>query len=232
MMLAPAARAARRRMSRTIRERYGDLADAFLQLYPAADYQARASSRPRATRSTAGPRSGWRASRRRSGQPAYLYLFDHGYPAMDEAGPARLPRQRTALSCSARSTARRRTGRKIPDTPAERALSDAMLDYWTSFARDGTPGGAKARRPGPPMARPADYHALRATRRRPRRELMPGMFALNEDGDVPPPRDRARPAWNWNVGLTSPKLPPRPQGCGSSSPTSSGQLRRSDRASA
>jgi len=33
---------------------------------------------------------------------------------------------------------------KIPATAQEKALSEAMLDYWTSFARSGVPRAANA----------------------------------------------------------------------------------------
>src|SRR5690606_29538762 len=68
-----------------IRERYGDLADAFLKLYPAADPEESMLATLR------DAMYGWTAERLvRSqtalGQPAYLYFFDHGYPAADAAG--------------------------------------------------------------------------------------------------------------------------------------------------
>ncbi len=69
----------------SIRERYRDLADDFLQLYPAA---ALGESILAATRDAL---YGWTAERLVAkqtalGQHAFLYLFDHGYPAADSAG--------------------------------------------------------------------------------------------------------------------------------------------------
>lgn len=68
-MLVPPTPSSPADYERTIRERYGDLADAFLALYPSSD-MGRAFWRPRATRSTAGRRSGW--SGRRPGLGARL----------------------------------------------------------------------------------------------------------------------------------------------------------------
>ena len=69
----------------TIRERYGDLADAFLKLYPSDNLQESIFA------TTRDALYGWTAERlvRKQtalGLPSYLYLWDHGYPAADEAG--------------------------------------------------------------------------------------------------------------------------------------------------
>lgn len=68
-----------------IRERYKDLADAFLTLYPASDMQESIWA------TTRDSLYGWTAARlmvkqTAAGVPSYLYLFDHGYPAADERG--------------------------------------------------------------------------------------------------------------------------------------------------
>ena len=60
---------------------------------------------------------GWTAERlvtkqAEAGVPGYLYLFDHGYPAADDA--ACMPfTPANCLMCSATSTARRRIGPRI-----------------------------------------------------------------------------------------------------------------------
>ncbi len=46
----------------------------------------KASSRRRATRSTAGPRERLVRKQAALGLPSFLYLFDHGYPGADAAG--------------------------------------------------------------------------------------------------------------------------------------------------
>jgi para-nitrobenzyl esterase len=193
---------------RVIRERYGDLADAFLRLYPAADMQESIFA---ATRDALYGWTAQRLARKQTalGQPAYLYLFDHGYPSADEAGlhafhASELP----YVFGTADSTTPQWP--KIPDTPAERALSEAMTDYWASFVRDGAPKAANA--PEWQAYGNAGHYLHFADVPRPATGLMPGMFELNEQvvcrrkatGKIP---------WHWNVGLASPKLPPKAAGC-------------------
>ena len=80
-----------------------------------------------------------------------------------------------------------------------------MIDYWTSFVRDGKPVARNAA-PWPAYTANQSYMHFRAT---PvvQHTLMPGMFALNESVMC---RRRAtgKIGWNWNVGLAAPKLPP------------------------
>jgi len=208
MMLAPKPPATAAEYEATIRDRYGDLANAFLKLYPAADYKESIIA------TTRDGLYGWTAERMARkqtaiGQRAYLYLFDHGYPAMEGAGlhafhASELPYVFGTIDTLGPNWP------KIPDTPEEHALSDAMLDYWTSFARDGNPVTAKA-----PAWRAygttANYMHFAASPE-PSKDLMPGMFALNETVMC---RKKAtgKIGWNWNVGLAAPKIPPRSAGC-------------------
>jgi para-nitrobenzyl esterase len=207
-ILAPKAPADAATYEKEIRERYGDLADDFLRLYPAADY---AESILATTRDAL---YGWTAERLvRSqtalGKPGYLYLFDHGYPATDAAGlhafhAAELPYVFGTFGATPPRWP------KVPDTPAEHALSEAMLDYWASFARDGTPTAGNAAA-WPAYGTDAGYMLFKGMPR-PAKSLMPGMFALNEQVMC---RRRAggKIGWNWNVGLAAPKLGPKVSGC-------------------
>jgi para-nitrobenzyl esterase len=191
-----------------IHDRYGSLADEFLRLYPSADLAESLLAVPR------DGLYGWTAERlvrrqARTGQAGFLYFFDHGYPAMDEANlhafhASELP---FVFGNVDRTPPR---WPKIPDTPTERQLSDAMLAYWANFARTGVPTA-----PGQP-----DWPAYDETRaymdfeREPavRERLMPGMFELHETvvcrrrvaGSIP---------WNWNFGVISPPLPPETPAC-------------------
>ena len=209
MMLAPKPPATAAAYETTIRNRYGDLADAFLRLYPAADY------RQSIIATTRDGLYGWTAekmARRQTaiGQPAYLYLFDHGYPAEDDAGlhafhASELPFVFGTID---------RTGPHwptIPDAAPQRALSDAMVDYWTSFARDGHPVAAQA--PAwPRLADDGGYMHFTDTPM-PDHGLMPGMYALNETV-VCRRMATGKTGWNWNVGLAAPTTPPPPAaGC-------------------
>lgn len=207
-MLAPKAPASAAEYEAEIRKNYGDLADAFLKLYPADDYQ---ESILKTTRDALYGWTAERLARKQTaiGKNAYLYLFDHGYPAMDDAGlhafhASELPYMFGTFDAVGPNWP------KIPDVPGERALSDAMIGYWTSFAKTGTPVA-----PGAP-----DWPAFGTDRAfmhftatpQPQTGLMPGMYDLNETVMC---RRKAggKTGWNWNVGLASPKLPPRTSGC-------------------
>jgi para-nitrobenzyl esterase len=185
-----------------IRERYSDLADTFLKLYPATDVAESMLS------TTRDAMYGWTAERlvakqTAAGVPSFLYLFDHGYPAAQALGlhafhASELP----YLFGTANATPP--AWPKVPAAPAETQLSDAMASYWAAFARDGTPVAA-----GQPQWQP--YGADRSylifeDTPRPETHLLPGMYELHEQVMC---RRRARGGipWNWNIGIASPPLP-------------------------
>ncbi|HYD27227.1 carboxylesterase/lipase family protein [Brevundimonas sp.] len=201
-ILAPPAPASAAEYERIIRERYGDLADEFLRLYPSSDL---GESILAASRDALYGWTSERLARAQTaiGQAAYLYLFDHGYPAADEAGlhafhASELPYMFGNLQRTPPRWPR------IPATPAETRLSDAMVGYWTSFARTGRPQ-ASAAPVWEPYAADGAYMAFTGTPLH-AAGLMPGMFALHERAMC---RRRASGdlAWNWNTGLASPRLP-------------------------
>ena len=185
-----------------IRKRYGDLADDYLKLYPSTDLAESVLLAPR------DALYGWTAERlvakqTAAGAPGYLYLFDHGYPAAEAAGLHAFHASEIPYVFGTAKTTPP-AWPKNPDTPEEAKLSAAMIDYWTSFARDGVPRAA-----GQPAWRP--YGAERAYLTfgegpEPGVHLRPGMYELNEavmcrrraQGDI---------SWNWNVGIVSPQLP-------------------------
>jgi para-nitrobenzyl esterase len=201
-VLAPPVPADAAAYEKEIRARYAALADDFLRLYPAGDLQESIWA------TTRDALYGWTAERlaRRQtalGVPAYLYLFDHGYPAADDQGlhafhAAELPYMFGNLDRTPRNWP------KIPDTESERQLSDAMVDYWASFARSGVPaaGGQPA---WPAYGSERAYLAFEAAPV-PKKNLMPGMYELHEQVVC---RRRAKGGipWHWNVGLASPPLP-------------------------
>lgn len=199
-VLAPPPAASAADYERVIRERYGDLADEFLRLYPSAGMQESIWA------TTRDALYGWTAERLAMkqaavGAPSYLYLWDHGYPAADGAGlhafhASELP---FVFGMFERTPP---LWPKVPETPQERGLSDAMVDYWTSFARTGRPVAQNA--PDWPVfgAHGAYMHFTDAPH--PSENLMPGMYALHEEAVCR--RKTAGLAWNWNVGLVSPPL--------------------------
>ena len=206
--LAPPVPASAAAYEAAIRASYRDLADAFLRQYPSTNLSESILA------TTRDALYGWTSERLARKQtaaraPAYLYLFDHGYPAMDAAGlhgfhASELP---YVFGAADRLPA---NWPKPPSTREEAALSEAMIGYWTSFAKTGTPRAA-----GQPEWSPyGSTGAYMAFRQAPEMasQLFPGMYALNEQvvcrrraaGDI---------AWNWNVGLWSPPLPPDPGRC-------------------
>ena len=185
-----------------IRERYGDLADEFLRLYPAGNLAEAVLLPPRDSL------YGWTAERlaRKQtavGAPGYLYYFDHSYPAAEALGlhgfhAAEIP----FVFGNIRNTPA--AWPQVPDTAGERALSDAMLGYWTSFVRGGVPR-AEGQPDWQPYGTSRAYMAFAAAPR-PGTHLLPGMFEFNEQVVC---RRRARGGipWHWNVGIVSPPLP-------------------------
>lgn len=193
-----------------IRARYGDLAEAYLRLYPATDPER---ARLDASRDAI---YGWAMERMiraqaRLGQPAYLYLFAHSYPSADEAGLAGFHASEVPFVFGAFS-ATPPGWPKIPEDDENRRMAAAMLDYWTSFARSGVPvageapqwlpfgaGGAFMRLEGRPGMASG---------------FMPGMFDLHEEIMC---RRRARgdQPWDWRIGAYAPVLPAAAKACGS-----------------
>jgi para-nitrobenzyl esterase len=195
----------------TIRERYLDLADDFLKLYPSTNM------RESILANTRDALYGWtaeRAVRKQAaiGQPSFLYAFDHGYPAADNAGlhgfhGSELP----FVFGTTDRTPPYWPG--IPATDAEAQMSGAMMNYWSSFIRTGVPQAANE--PAWVTYKSADGstgfimdfaavpHLV---------QIPPAMYTLHEQavcrrkasGDAP---------WNWNTGLASPPLTREKEHC-------------------
>jgi len=208
LILAPHPPASAAVYEATIRAQYLDLADEFLRLYPSANMQESILA------TTRDALYGWTSVRlvkkqASLGQPSFLYFFDHGYPAADDAGlhgfhASELP------YVFGTADALPPHWPKIPATPLETRLSDSMIGYWSSFARTGRPQAANE--PDWPAFGPnGSYMAFEDTPK-PADHLLPGMYEFNEEvvcrrrgsGDI---------AWNWNVGLYSPKLPAQQAQC-------------------
>ncbi|WP_370337444.1 carboxylesterase/lipase family protein [Parvularcula marina] len=206
--LAPAAPDSAEAYEDVIRARYGDLADEFLRLYPSETLE---DSIVAATRDAL---YGWTSERMAKnqtalGQSAYLYMFDHGYPAADERGlhgfhASELPYVFGTLDLTPMNWP------KIPDTDAEKEFSAAMTSYWANFAKTGTPSA-------PGAAEWASFNedeAYMAFEDQPRADhhLMPGMYELHEE-TVCRRRASGSLPWNWNTGLWSPVLPSETADC-------------------
>jgi para-nitrobenzyl esterase len=190
-----------------VRARYGDLADAYLRLYPPGDLQQTLLA------STRDAVFGWAAERmvRKQaaiGQPSFLYYFAHSYPSavaadLDAFHAAEVP---FVFGSAANTPA---GWPVIPDTADERRISAAMLDYWTSFARDGTPTAAggpawEAFTPGRTVMTFSDAPHLS-------RQFMPGMYELHEQV-MCRRRQSSAQTWDWRTANSAPVLPtPVPQ---------------------
>lgn len=208
MVLAPPVPASAAAYQQVIHDRYGPLADEFLRLYPASNMQ---ESILAATRDGLYGWTAVRLVRKQTGLglPSYLYLFDHGYPAADQSHlhgfhASELPYVFGTLDGTPPLWP------KVPASAREDALSEAMIGYWTTFARSGRPTASNAP-DWPAYGSAGDYMDFTDTPH-PQAHLMPGMYRLNEEvvcrrvaaGGIP---------WNWNVGLASPKLPPQAPQC-------------------
>ena len=189
-----------------VRSKFGDLADAYLALYPSSDVEGSVLA------ATRDGLYGWTAERlavkqTALGQPAFLYLFDHGYPS---EGPmlkafhgSEIPFMFGQVAAGLPLT---KDWLAPPHDPENVALSTAMVDYWTSFASTGVPVSA-----GAAVWKPfAEGGAYMAFRDRPEAgsDLMPGMYALTEEL-IARRRAAGNQPWFTNVGLATPTVPPR-----------------------
>ena len=207
--LTPPLPASRDAYVQGIRARYGDLADAYLRLYPAERDLDR-----NGLDSTRDAVFGWTAERlvRKQaalGQPSFLYYFSHSYPSADAAGltgfhASEVPFVFGTISSTPPSWP------TIPNTQAERQFAAAMLDYWTSFARSGKPSSAN----GPAWNAFGTAGAYMDFAEAPHAStgFMPGMYALHEQVMCRRRADGSQ-SWNWRTGSAAPVLPKAVSGC-------------------
>ncbi|ESQ92769.1 carboxylesterase [Asticcacaulis sp. AC460] len=200
--LAPPAPATEADYIAAVKERYGDLADAFLAQYPSSNIPESLLA------TTRDALYGWTAERlaiktTKAGQSAFLYYFDHGYPAAEAAGLHAFHASEIPYVFGTHATTPA-LWPKVVLTPEEAVFSDAMMGYWASFVRDGAPSAANQ----PAWAAYGADKAYMAFETTPvaRTHLLPGMYELNEEV-VCRRRARGDTAWNWNVGIVSPPLP-------------------------
>jgi para-nitrobenzyl esterase len=204
-VLAPPVPADPSTYEKEIRARYADLANEFLKLYPASDMQESIWA------TTRDALYSWTAQRLAIKQTAlglrsFLYLFDHGYPAADSKGLHAFHASELPYMFGTRD----KTPPNWPpprQTAAEGTFSDAMLDYWSTFARTGVPSAA-GQPSWPPYGSERAYMSFEDVPR-PRTNPLPGMYELNEQV-VCRRRVKGGIPWHWNVGLAAPPLPEAP----------------------
>jgi para-nitrobenzyl esterase len=202
-VLLPKAPASAEDYEAAIRGAYGDLAGAFLERYPSSNIEESMLA------TTRDAMYGWTSERlvrkqTEAGAEGYLYLFDHGYPAANKAGlhafhASEIPYMFGTIDDTTPNWP------EIPGAPQERRLSDAMVGYWSSFARDGAPSAEGEHDWKPYSADEAYMYFADAPEGR-ATHLLPGMYELHEE--VVCRRREAGIAWTWNVGVASPPLPP------------------------
>jgi para-nitrobenzyl esterase len=185
-----------------IRARYGDLAETYLRLYPPEELEQQQLA---ASRDVV---FGWASERlvrnqAAISQPSYLYYFDQDYPA---AAAANLTAFHASEVPFVFGTFDRTPAGwpAIPDTAEQRRVSDAMLDYWTSFAANGRPSA----RNGPDWETFSPAGAYMTFNNMPllSTRFMPGVYALHEEVMCRRWRDGGQ-SWNWRSGSTAPVLP-------------------------
>lgn len=192
-----------------IKARYGDLADDYLRLYPAT-----ANLEQNGLDSTRDAVFGWASERlvRKQaalGQPSFLYYFSHSYPSADAAGVTGFHASEVPFVFGTIANTPP-AWPAIPDTAAERGISNAMLDYWTSFARSGKPSSEQG--PAWNAFGSASAYMHFAASPQAATGFMPGMYALHEQAMC---RRRAEgsQSWNWRTGSAAPVLPAQVNGC-------------------
>jgi para-nitrobenzyl esterase len=192
-----------------IRRQYGDLADDYLRLYPASADPGQAG-----LDSTRDAVFGWTSERlvRKQaaiGQPSFLYYFSHSYPSADAAGITGFHASEVPFVFGT-ITATPPAWPKIPGNAAERRLSAAMLDYWTSFARNGKPSSVS----GPAWRVFGGDSAFMNFADAPlvSTGFMPGMYGLHEQVMCRRRADGTQ-SWNWRTGSAAPVVPAPSAGC-------------------
>jgi para-nitrobenzyl esterase len=188
-----------------VRHIFGDLSGKYLQLYPASNIEESALAAAR------DAFYGWSAQRlvrkqTQLGVPAYLYFFEHHYPAEDALHleafhGSELPFEFGLIGSSRYPP----YWPKPPDNAAERAVSAAIMGYFTGFAQTGKPVAS-----GEPTWQPfSEGESFLDIRHEPHasKDILPGTYALHEEVIA---RRRASGKQNWyiNVGLASPVVPP------------------------
>jgi para-nitrobenzyl esterase len=191
-----------------IRARYGDLAETYLRLYPPVELEG---TQLAASRDVVFGWASERLVRKQAeiGQPSYLYYFDHDYPAaaaadLTEFHASEVPFVFGSFGATPAGWP------AIEDNAEERRISDAMLDYWTGFARDGRPIASN----GPDWETFAPNRTYVTFENAPRQSapFMPGMYELHEQVMCRRREDGAQ-SWNWRSGSAAPVLPPATAEC-------------------
>jgi para-nitrobenzyl esterase len=128
------------------KQRYGNMADQFLKLYPAgSDAEANASELAAFRDELGWVQRNWARLQSKTGKSkAYLYYFTHDPPATPGAqpGPDGFPARGAGATHGAEApyVFENLLGNR-PWTDLDRKLSDTISSYWVNFAVNGDPNG-------------------------------------------------------------------------------------------
>ena len=117
---------------------YEDLAPEFLRIYPFAE------GADALLDATGDGIFGWSAERlamsqRSINQSSYFYVFDHCYPSAEARDLCAFHASELPFTFGNLEADALPARWPVPDGSHDRAISDAMLDYWVSFAATGRP---------------------------------------------------------------------------------------------
>lgn len=127
-----------------VRKRFGDMADAFLKLYPAdSDEQARESAFYSGRDEMAFVMRNWARLAEKPGKSkAFVYYFTEQPPRLPNARGAFAPGPHgSATHVSEILYAFGHLDGSRPWTDSDRQVADAMSSYWVNFAKNGDPNG-------------------------------------------------------------------------------------------
>ena len=154
-----------------LRQRFGPAAEALLKVYPAATDAEALESAAELGGDTFLVYATWKwlELQKQAGVPVYRYRFDRKIPVAPDTKVNGQPA--TAADVGARHAGEIEyvfgaldSQPKVPWEPADRALSDLVMSYWSNFAKSGRP-----ERPGAPAVA-ALHRRRRAAGHAPRRE--------------------------------------------------------------
>jgi carboxylesterase type B len=130
------------------RQRFGEMADEFLKLYPAtSDEEARAAQNQSSRDQARVSMYMWALNRNRTAKtPAFTYFWTHALPGPDSEQygafhTSEVPYVLNTLSRSDR-----------PFTDVDRKIADTLSSYWANFATTGDPNGKGLQRWAPVSA--------------------------------------------------------------------------------
>ena len=127
------------------RQRYAEMADEFLKLYPAAnDEQARAAQNQSSRDQARVSMYLWALNRHHTAKtPAFTYFWTHALPGpdVDQYGAFHTSEVPYVLNTLSRSDR--------PFTDVDRKIGDTLSSYWANFATTGDPNGKGLQRWAP-----------------------------------------------------------------------------------